>query len=360
MTRKADPQGRSDNSLNEKQTQKAVLRQWHLLNLLGRQEQSFTINELAAECGTYSRKIQRDLKDLESIGFSFETTNGPHGRKYWKLKNDLIPTLRLTWAEAAAIYVGRKLMEPLAGTYLFISAQEAYKKLQHGFDKSIRKYLDKLSQTFYATKFGTGDYSNYGETIDTLMIAIEERKVLSLGYQSQDITEPVTRDVYPLALVYHKLVLYLVAWAETHGEPRNYKVDRISTAECHPHSLPFNSIKFDLERYLEGSFGIFQGAGKPVTVRIRFQPQVVRYLEERRWHSSEKLERQPDGTLIAEFQLTSFGEVKSWVLSFGSQAEILAPQSWKDEIAATIRAMNQIYSNATEPPLVPEKKRRTL
>jgi predicted DNA-binding transcriptional regulator YafY len=95
-------------------------------------------------------------------------------------------------------------------------------------------------------------------------------------------------------------------------------------------------------------------------VRIRFQPQVVRYLEERRWHSSEKLERQPDGTLIAEFQLTSFGEVKSWVLSFGSQAEILAPQSWKDEIAATIRAMNQIYSNATEPPLVPEKKRRTL
>jgi predicted DNA-binding transcriptional regulator YafY len=344
----------------EKQTQKAVLRNWHMLNILATREQGVTVQELAVECGTTSRTIQRDLKDLASIGFSFETRNVSRGLKYWRLKSGTIPTLRLTWAEAAALYVGRKLMEPLAGTYLFVSAQDAYKKLAHGFDKQVLKYLDKLAQTFHPTRFGSGDYSDYGQTIDTLMITIEERKRLSLEYQSQDVTEPVTREVYPLALVYHKFTLYLIAWAEARGEPRNYKVDRITAAEYEPGSLPFNPIEFDLEKYLEGSFGIYQGKGPPIAVKIRFKPQVVRYVEEKRWHTSEKLTRQPDGTLIAEFRLTSFEEVKNWVLSFGPQAELLEPQSLREEISATIQAMSQIYSKPTDSSTKAEPKRSLL
>jgi len=333
----------------------ALNRQWRILNILGYRENGVTVKELANEFQSSQRTIQRDLDLLQSIGFPLEPTTGPHGRKYWSRKAGLIPSINLTLTEAAAIYLGRKLMEPLAGTDLWVGAQEAYHKFQSAFDQPTLKYLDRLAQAFHPTRFGIGDYSNYGETIDTLMISIEDRKVVSLGYQSQATTEPVTRDVHPYHLVYHKGTLYLVAWAVERGAFRNYKVDRISTAIADAMSLPFIPVEFNLEDYLAGSFGIYQGQGKPVTVKIRFQQPVVRYVEEKRWHDSEKLTRQPDGTLIAEFQLTSFEEVKGWVLSFGHQAEILEPQALREEVAVTIRSMLGRYET-----IIDQHKRTTI
>ena len=327
-----------------------MVRQWRILNTVESREQGVTVKELADEFLTSQRTIQRDLELLQRVGFPLEASIGPHGRKRWSLTAGLIPPIKLNLTEAAALYLGRKLMEPLAGTDLWLGAQEAYQKFECSFDERTLKYLDKLSQAFHLTRFGTGDYSNYGEIIDTLMISIEDRKVVTLAYQSQQTTEPAERDVHPYLLIHHKGTLYLVAWAVEHAEFRNYKVDRISEALTDPKSLPFVPVEFNLENYLAGSFGVYQGKRKPTTVRIRFHPSVVRYVEEKYWHESEQLTRQTDGTLVAEFVLTSFEEVKSWVLSFGQQAEILEPPSLRAEIESTIRAMSEKYINPITAP----------
>lgn len=343
---------------NGKFDKKTLFRQWRLLNILGSREQGVTLQELSAELQTSQRTIQRDLDLLTSVGFPLQSTTGPHGRKHWRRLAGEIPSINLNLTEAASIYLSRKLMEPLAGTDLWVGAQEAYQKFQCAFDKRTLKYLDKLAQAFHATRFGTGDYSTYGETIDTLMISIEDHKVVTLSYQSQRTTEPAERDVHPYHLIYHRGTLYLVAYAVEHSEFRNYKVDRISSAVADPKSLPFVPLKFDLETYLAGSFGIYQGHQKPTTVRVLFHPPVVRYVLEKHWHDSEKLTKQPDGTLLAEFQLTDFHELTTWLLSFGPQAEILEPPSLRKEIATTIQAMNQIYTTPAPTPHNKEVKRK--
>ncbi|MDB5386472.1 MAG: Transcriptional regulator, DeoR family, partial [Planctomycetaceae bacterium] len=210
--------------------------------------------------------------------------------------------------------------------------------------KQTLKYIDKLAQAFHSTRFGTGDYSNYGEIIDTLMIAIEDRQVVTLAYQSQHTTEPAERDVHPYHLVYHKGTLYLVAWAVDREDVRNYKVDRISNATADARALPFVPIEFDLDQYLAGSFGIYRGKRKPTKVSIQFQPSVVRYVEEKHWHESEKLTRQADGTLLAEFVLTSFEEVKSWIFSFGPNARVLEPPELVQEIREDLNQMARCYA----------------
>lgn len=348
QSRSAGPAAKSD--------KKTLFRQWRILCRLGFAEHGVTVRDLAAEFQASQRTIQRDLDDLQKVGFPLASSTGPHGRKSWRRTAGMIPSINLNLTEAAAIYLGRKLMEPLAGTDLWVGAQEACQKLQCAFDKRTLKYLDKLAQAFHATQFGTGDYSNYGQIIDTLLIAIEDRKVLTLAYQSQRTTEPAERDVHPQHLVYHKGTLYLVAWAVEHREFRNYKVDRISTATADPQSIPFVPVEFDLEKYLAGSFGIYHGQRKPTTVRIRFQPQVVRYVEEKSWHDTAQLTRQPDGTLIAEFLLTSFEEIKSWILGFGPNARILEPPELVKEIRNDLQAMSQLYPEAMSVP--PPKRKR--
>jgi hypothetical protein len=48
---------------------------------------------------------------------------------------------------------------------------------------------------------------------------------------------------------------------------------------------------FDLQAFLQDSFGIYQGP--PVTVEIRFLKSVAGYIRERIWHPSQHLSERP-------------------------------------------------------------------
>jgi predicted DNA-binding transcriptional regulator YafY len=64
---------------------------------------------------------------------------------------------------------------------------------------------------------------------------------------------------------------------------------------------------------------------------------------------------------LAEFRLGATEEIKSWVLSFGPEAEVLGPAKLREEVAAEIRAMQCAYADVREPPrespLAPRKLR---
>jgi proteasome accessory factor B len=155
--------------------------------------------------------------------------------------------------------------------------------------------------------------------------AIEDRRLTVITYQSLRSTEPVTHyDVHPHALVWHQRALYLIAWSAGHEDMRTFKVDRLSAADVQ--ALQFTRRPgFEADRFLAGSLGIFQGDGPAQTVRIRFSPQVARYVQESTWHKSQTLELQPDGSVLAEFRLSNTVEIKSWLLSFGQHAENAIP-----------------------------------
>jgi predicted DNA-binding transcriptional regulator YafY len=87
-----------------------------------------------------------------------------------------------------------------------------------------------------------------------------------------------------------------------------------------------------LDVYFAGSLGIYDGADD-IRIRIRFSSRVARFVKEKRWHASQQLWPQRDGSLIAEFQLSSTVEVKRWVLSFGRDAVVLEPVPLCEEIA---------------------------
>jgi hypothetical protein len=57
--------------------------------------------------------------------------------------------------------------------------------------------------------------------------------------------------------------------------------------------LAFKPRAFDIDQVMAPSFGIFDGDGVPVSVRVQFREKGVRLIEERTWHSTEKIEHQP-------------------------------------------------------------------
>jgi len=209
------------------------------------------------------------------------------------------------------------------------------------------KYLDKLTEHIYISDLAPAAYTSKCDLIDDLRTAIEDKRAVHILYQSEHATEPAFRDVYPLALIDRSRVLYLIAI-----DPRSdtvsikhYKVIRIEDVELT--NITFQRpADFDLTAYLDASFGIYQG-DDDILIKVRFSPKVARYVLETRKHQSERLTKQRDGSVLAEYRLSSTKEFASWVLGFGPEAIVLAPESLREEIVMGLESSLATYSRTT-------------
>ena len=255
--------------------------------------------------------------------------------------------------------------------------------------------LSKVEKTFLQTMPGVSDYSSKSELIDLLMLAIEDHKIAWVAYQSERATEPVSLEMYPYGIVYHKGSLYLVAHSRSHeirqdapessptGTPavptkqrasdtpilnpsrdahepavpgdahepaapvpvRHFKIDRVTGVDVQ--TLQFSpDPDFSLEKHFANSFGIFQSddpSSKPKKIRIRFNSEVARYVQEKTWHPSQKITKEKDGSVVLEVSLNDTHEIKAWTLSFGPKATVLEPKSLRDEIVSDVEQLLKTY-----------------
>jgi predicted DNA-binding transcriptional regulator YafY len=321
----------------------ALIRQLLLLRALGARRHGMSLREMADEMGVGPKTITRDLGRFVRIGVRLVESNGERGRKTWRLSdNGRMPPLSLTYDETVVLYLGRRLLSPLAGTSLWDATQSAMRKIRATLGEQALQYLDEMCpRLFHSTRFGFVDYSGKAEIIDDLSVAIEDFKAVHITYQSRQATEAATRDVYPYSLTWHKTALYLVAFSPEHDKFRNYKVNRIEAVEGS--AITFQrQPDFDISQHLARSFGIYDG-DDDVSVVIKFLPGVARYVREATWHGSQTLTTQRDGSLLATFRLSSTVEIKSWVLGFGPNATVLEPASLRAEIAADLEQSIRAY-----------------
>jgi predicted DNA-binding transcriptional regulator YafY len=339
----------------------ALRRQWILLKALSSSRLGLTVRALAEDLGVTEKTVRRDLARFRGLGFPLEERVGAFGRKSWRIApaGDQ-PPLSFSFDEAAALYLGRRLLDPLAGTAFGDAARRAAEKVRATLGRAAREYLDRFAGLFHPTAVGVHDYAGRAELIDALQVAIEDGRATRLCYHSERAAGPADREVHPYGLLYHRGALYLIALDPRDERVKHYKVDRIEAAELLAHSFP-RPPDFDPRAHLASSFGAYQRDGTPVTVKVRFSPAAARYVRESRWHAEQRLAPQPDGSVLAEFRLTSTEELKRWVLGFGAKAVVLEPESLRREIAEELRSLVPAYEAAGPdggPRPVPEPTRR--
>jgi predicted DNA-binding transcriptional regulator YafY len=322
--------------------QAPLLRQWILLKALSSRRYGATVQELAEDVGVSLKTIRRDLKTFQAAGFPLEETVEDFGRKKWRLDPAKSQVgLSFAFDEAIALYLGRRFLEPLAGTVFWDASQRAFKKIRATLGKNALRYMDKFAGMFHQTMLGTHDYSQKAEILDELVRGIEDHLAVFITYQSMQATEPVTYDIYPYGLIYHRGSLYLVGHSLQRDEVCHWKIDRVEAAEAT--EVHFNwPDGFDLREHLRRSFGVYGGTGD-VRVKVRFAPSVARYVQESHWHESQKLSPQKDGSLVAQFRLSDTEEIKRWIMSFGAHAVVLEPASLCQEIRDELRTLEALY-----------------
>jgi predicted DNA-binding transcriptional regulator YafY len=166
------------------------------------------------------------------------------------------------------------------------------------------------------------DYGPFESIIRTLTRAIQEKRVCEIRYRSLNATEAKTYHFAPMLLKAFRESLYAVGW----------RVDPRGINKIHEMHIPVHRFEgaettrlrhnLTLEERLD-CFGFPECEPFPVTVR--FDASAGRYAAERRWSADQTVKELPDGGVELTFVSRSRSEVVSWVLSFGSHAELVAP-----------------------------------
>jgi predicted DNA-binding transcriptional regulator YafY len=319
-----------------------VVRHWRLLRILTARRFGMAVRGLAQELEVDEKTIRRDLERLRGLGFPLTCTRGARAKKLWRApRPEDCPPLHFTFDEVVALYLARLFLEPLAGTELWQAAQRALQKIRATLSEDALAHLEKLLSVYHFTTSGLSNYARKAEIINTLSLAIEDRRVVRLRYESQRSTVPTPRAVHPYKLVRYKGSLYLFAWAPEHSEVRNYKVDRIESAEMGLDTFD-RPADFEVPSDLTGWFGMYRG-DDDITVVVKFTPSAARYVRDSPRHPSEVWTKLRDGSLVVRFRLSSTVEIRSWVLGFGANAVILEPESLRRSVAEELGQLMEAY-----------------
>lgn len=309
-------------------------RQWRLIRMLNVRRMGVSIREAAEELETSQKTIRRDLQRLLEAGIPLDETDEAHGRKRWRLTRPIGEGANLTFEEAAALMLAAGQLTSLLGSPLWRSGQSAIAKLRAGLPESVLEYLERLRGRLHQTLPRQTDYSAQTEIIETLQIASEDSRWVFLTYQSRRSTEPVTIEAAPYALCWHGSSLYVVGDSRDHGETRVWKVDRVTEVEATEFRFR-RPADFSPENYFSSAFGIW--AGEPSeSITLRFAPAASRAVAESKWHPSQQLEPQSDGSLLAHFEMSLTPDLIGWLLAFGPDAQVIHPPALADQITTQL------------------------
>ena len=104
---------------------------------------------------------------------------------------------------------------------------------------------------------------------------------------------------------------------------------------------------FDLVTFLNGGWGVMRGLDLPVEqIELRFSPTAAAWVADEAWHPSQRLSREPDGSLLFRVTIQQTPEFQRWVLQYGLEVDVLGPESlrsWlRDELLATLAVRDRV------------------
>ncbi|MCL2744893.1 MAG: WYL domain-containing protein [Planctomycetaceae bacterium] len=321
-------------------------RQWKLIAALKDSEEGCTLKELVKRLGVTERTIQRDLLKLIESGLPLQEYTEAHGRKLWSIQEDPFEPAMFNFEEAAALYLGHRFLTPLTNSFLWEASEKGLQKIRRQLGTRYVSILDQLLDIFHESTTGWSDYSQQSDIITTLITACEDERETAIRYRSYTAEEEQEYTIHPYALIMQSGTFYLVGFHCKRKEIRTWKLNRIVTAECLP--TKFKKPKdFDLEKQRRINFGFFVSTDKAVErIRIKVTGWMARYVREHHWHMSQQFAEQPDGSVTIQFEVMPNFELTRWILSFGCNAEVLEPESLRQEIEKEIAEMQRQYKKS--------------
>ena len=322
-----------------------ALRQWKILTIImNHSRYGVTQKEILDGIsgmvlrGIGKRTFQRDLQILEQSGFPIDRSErNQEGQVLYKLLPTFqhIPPIMPATNELISLAVARSLLTMYNGTPFKEGLDSFWQKAQAIFPAEARKSLEEVQSMFGTLDRPAMDFSKYKGLMEKLNKAIKNRQQLAMTYYSQRQGKDCEYTINPVMIFAYGGFLHLAAFTPKYKEVRHYSLDRIKKVETT--GLIFPHSAYSLETLKNDAFGMIRE--EPFELIVKFNKEIADYVKRRIHHPSQQFKDLPNGDTVMTIRAGGWDEMKSWVLSYSYQAEVLKPVEMREEIRKEVGKM---------------------
>ena len=236
-----------------------------------------------------SRTVHRDLDFLRDFLGAPIAFSRSHNGFYYEKPDYALPFLRLTEGELVALFLAERVLQEYRGTPYAADLATAFRKLTAALPDSVTIDLAHLSEVFSFRHRGTATAGV--ASFRRLTRAVREARQLELTYWTPSRDETIRRVVDPYHLASVEGEWYLVAYCHLREDVRMFVPARIRSFKETGHRFE-RPPDFRITDYLDASFSVIRGENH-YTVRLRFAPEIARYVRQKTWHPSRASRRSP-------------------------------------------------------------------
>jgi predicted DNA-binding transcriptional regulator YafY len=241
-----------------------------------------------------------------------------------------------------ALYLRHNLLKQCKGTSYEKQIASAFEKICSLLPETISIDFGELRQNIsFELEPLRGDEEKVAACYVAIGKAMQEKKSLTILYHTISRDDTKLRTVDPYKLIYHQSAWYLLAYCHTRREVRIFALDRIKSVALSEETYTVRD-DFSPEDYFKDAFQLFRGDAVQ-TVKIWFSPRQARYIKERVWHPSQEIQQMEDDSIILTLTVSGADRLKSWVMSFGCEARVIAPEDMAAEIVDELQKSLRSY-----------------
>lgn len=320
----------------------------HLERLLNidrfiRSREQHTTISMARELGFSERTIRNDLaflRDRYDAPIEFSKSRGFfYTDPDWRL-----PSISLSQGELFALTLGARMLQTYSGSAYLLELQSAIDRLAERLPEQTWVDLQRLADEGISFGGGAGIDLN-PEIWHDLERACQELRQVWMSYYtaSRDVVSERVLDPY-LLHIYRGTNPYVIGFCQKRQEVRWFRIDRIRELKLLDQTF-VQDPSFNAKDHLAMIFQHEVGA-VPLDVQIWFDCKTAPFIRERRWHPTQELYEQPDGSVILKIFVRGLNDLKRWVLGYGKGAIVLSPPELVDLVQEEITAMNEQYKKS--------------
>ena len=156
--------------------------------------------------------------------------------------------------------------------------------------------------------------------------AIREDKELGLRYFSLNSKSTDLRTINPYFLKKHMGQVYLIAFCHKNNDFRTFSLSRVRGLTFSGKSFE-KKINIDEDKLFKDSIGIYMGNRSPQQIRLKCHKTILQIIKEHPIHKSQEITLDRDDYFSVKFHSVITDELKRKLMEFGSDLEVLYPNS---------------------------------
>ena len=286
--------------------------------------------------------VMRDIEFLQTRYNAPIEYDYDHKGYYYTDPTFMIKSVMLSEGELFTVSTLMPLMEQYKNTPLEATFRSIMNKMVEMMPNKV-----EVDSSFNASnvQFIKDPLPEISEQIfNSIFEATRAGKTISFNYRSISKQGYIPRTFDPYKVLCQKGNWYVIGYCHLHERFNVYALSRMKDLAILDTTFEIKP-EFNIKNYIDPEFGIWLSEQKPEKIELLFSSEINTYILERTWHVNQECHQNDDGSVYLSFMSNQLEETFHWVMSFGSEVQVLNPPELKNKIKEEIIKLTSMYKS---------------